>query len=138
MKIPKKIEKKPIVVTRCHICGHTFRQNAPKLLQKHIFYQHNENGQSEFMCDMCGKYFYDIGDFNKHVDFEHGDGNDLICDTCGVTVKSKSELKLHKQEHWKSGTRLNPIRKKVFPWGIPTLPWLERHPEFFTYKMQIS
>ena len=71
-------------------------------LKKHIFYQHNPNPTSEFMCEMCGKCFYDDHDLKNHIVKIHGTGNDILCVKCGEIFKSPNDLRNHTRKiHWR-------------------------------------
>ena len=83
----------------CDLCGWTIIKSDPIRLLKHLFYEHSEHTTtSDFMCEMCGKYFYDANDLKKHFENEHGDGSDIVCDKCGNIYKSKMELRQHMEE----------------------------------------
>ena len=84
---------------QCEQCGFTVLANAPMLLLKHCFYEHPDNAMSDFMCDMCGKYFYDSFDLEKHAEKDHGDKQDIICDKCGHICKSNIELTQHNEKY---------------------------------------
>ena len=58
-------------------CGWTINKYGPKNLLKHIFYNHTENATSDYLCEMCGKYFFQSLDLLKHSREEHGDGSNI-------------------------------------------------------------
>ena len=85
---------------QCEECGWTTMKDEPKRLLKHNLYEHPENNAtSDFMCEICGKYFYDSLDLEKHAENEHGNGSDIVCAKCGHICKSKMELTQHKEKN---------------------------------------
>lgn len=91
-------------ITNCKQCG--WKPKNPDRtygfelkLKKHIFYNHNtDHSNSKFICDICGKYFFDIIDLNRHMKFYHGDGDDILCSKCGQTLKNKNDLIKHRKK----------------------------------------
>ena len=81
---------------KCFHCGWTLFRHEPKKLLKHVFYEHPENEiRSDYVCELCGKYFYDSIDLDKHIKNDHENGTDIICDKCGQLCESKLDLKQH-------------------------------------------
>ena len=66
-----------MAVTTCDKCGWTINKFGPKNLLKHKFYNHTENATSDYLCESCGKYFFQSLDLLKHSREEHGDGSNI-------------------------------------------------------------
>ena len=97
VKVPR--EKQIMSTAHCKQCGWKSKitQFANLKLKKHLFYHHNSNHTSDFICDVCGMKFFDLGDLEAHKKVFHGE--DKFCETCGESFKSSFYLNKHKKVH---------------------------------------
>ena len=108
-------EKQEIVSVQCKHCGWKTEPPGTKManwkilkilnvnmrkLEKHLFYHHNSNHVSDFICDICGKKFYELDDLEKHKTMFHGDNK--VCETCAKTFNTLSDLYKHRNTHTNS------------------------------------
>ncbi|XP_046371412.2 zinc finger protein 62 homolog [Haliotis rufescens] len=114
------VDNKPI---SCEVCNKSFRtsyylkshMNAHngakpykcKFCDLHFTYAstrrrhqrtHIPEESMNFMCNICGKKFYDQCDFDRHM-LGHSGEKPFMCDVCGKTFATKALLRSHLNRH---------------------------------------
>ena len=79
---------------KCKTCDLTFIRLKPYL--SHDEKIHQSEGRI-LRCDICEKGFALQGDLKKHIDSNHAN-YELACEICGVSLRNKSKLHVHKRE----------------------------------------
>lgn len=76
----------------CPQCTDSFR-NAIKLRR------HMKTHPKAFPCTLCDKKFETKTRLAKHISCAHEDEQPLICEVCGVTLRSRKQLREHMLQH---------------------------------------
>ena len=99
VRLPR--EKQEMTTAQCKQCGWKSKALATPFanlkLEKHFFYHHNSNHTSDFICDVCGKKLFDLGDLERHSKVFHG--KTKVCEICGETFQSSIDLNKHRAFH---------------------------------------
>ena len=74
---------------KCNTCDKKFISES--LLKSHYKDIHKKSHK----CDICGKSYEQIRNFNYHVKMNHADLPNLKCDICGKTYKEEQYLQKH-------------------------------------------
>ncbi|KOB68924.1 Uncharacterized protein OBRU01_17403 [Operophtera brumata] len=81
----------------CFTCLKTFSNRT--YLSLHIINKH-QDGKKRFVCEVCGKGFYDKTKFNLHLS-THSDDRSYKCNICELSFKTKQYLRGHLDIHSK-------------------------------------
>ncbi|XP_054744931.1 zinc finger protein weckle-like [Anastrepha obliqua] len=100
----------------CPQCPKSFK-NALKLRQ------HMKDHPRTFSCLHCDKKFETKVSLAKHIRCTHEDEQPLICEVCGVTLRTKKQLREHMLQH----TDYSPFECKVCGTCFKVKSRLKRH-----------
>ncbi|XP_055676733.1 zinc finger protein 62-like [Lutzomyia longipalpis] len=92
----------------CKVCNKRFIN--PNLLESHMLTHVNE-GPRPHKCDVCGKSFKVLKEFNRHKKRQHGihngENSELFCTVCNMRFIHLSSLENHMLKHKNEGPRLH-------------------------------
>ena len=74
----------------CEICEKNFSTNKNK--DQHTRIVH---GETNYRCDHCLKFFYQLGNVNNHIKTVHEGERNYKCDSCGKYFTRSHHLKTH-------------------------------------------
>ena len=79
---------------KCKICPDDRWFKTKGQLSNHMKYHYEPSHQ----CEICQKYFYRMGDLNRHLKTHTGE-KPYVCSTCGGRFAQKSHLQSHQAAH---------------------------------------
>ncbi|XP_037044367.1 transcription factor grauzone-like [Bradysia coprophila] len=78
---------------KCSLCPKTYISSS--MLNYHVREKHSTDTSDKFPCERCDIIFPTRSKLSRHLKTVHGPPINNICEACGRSFKSKSDLKYH-------------------------------------------